>query len=275
MANAYRNENYDSDSEDSDDKSSRYYTDDEYSDELSDTKKQSSNESSGDDRKNVSSKVEYILSKGLAEIEIRPMGRRKNDESENMLKKTTKPQKPKKASGVKIKDIFRRDSDINSLTPPSPSTSFVTQYSGYAASDFTIYSPSTASPFPLIDNFQTTDSPLSNYDGSITSEEATIQSFSTNISTDSTIQQFSPNLIENHSDSSFYPNILNNFDILDNYTPDLEEIEKLCKELESEENKKTCIYEICLMKPDDFFETINYKDEDGNLYVFLLIAFIS
>jgi flagellar assembly factor FliW len=82
-------------------------------------------------------------------------------------------------------------------------------------------------------------------------------------------------LFNNHSDSSFYPNNLNNFDILDNYTPDLEEIEKLCKELESEENKKTCIYEICLMKPEDFFETINYKDDDGNLYVFLLIAFIS
>ena len=280
MSHRYRNENYQSESDDSDGKSSRYYTDDEFSDELSDTKKQSSSESSGDDRLNdakVKEDFKSILTKGLAEIDLRPMGRKKDDESEKKSNKISQNEKSKKAviKGKKIKDILRRDSGFSSITPLSPSSSSMTQYSmpnSCATTDFALYSPSTvASPCALTDSFQVTSPVSSFYNGSITNEDESIQSFCSNTSTDTTLKQYSSNALETNSDLlSFYPEI--NLDNLDDFKFSPDEFDKLDKE--REENKKTCIYEICSLRAEDFFETINFKDEDGNLYVLIYSFYI-
>ena len=55
----------------------------------------------------------------------------------------------------------------------------------------------------------------------------------------------------------------NNID-LDDPGFDSEKFDKLLNEVDAED-KKICVFELCSIKPEEFYDTIKYQDKDGNL----------
>ena len=268
MAHNYKSSN-DSDSEDSD-KSSRYHTDDEYSDEKSEKSKRSSSETSSGEDTVKKNDFESALLASLASLEIAPMGKKKdcaaNEKQSTAYKKTKQPKMKKQE---KIKDMINPNYATFSATSPSPNQTPTNLYNisninSTLGTDQTPYyyclpSPSTWAQSPVsVTNNSFTDSPYSSFD-TLINDDSSLHSFVSNISkTNSDSPVLSSSALNLNADIGFYPEIDLDSDF------EAEKFEELIRKCDIEENKKTCVFEICSLTMDEFIDSITYKDDNGN-----------